>query len=68
MNETLSYYREILKVLKNAEIKHTHHSIGNNAIVGSELWVDVGEKPAERATLESGSQGFSSGNIPNVYA
>lgn len=46
----------------------THHSIGNDAVVGSEFGVDVGEKPAERAALESGSQGFSSGNIPDVYS
>lgn len=46
----------------------THHPISNYALVGPELRVDVGKKPAERTALESGSQGFSSGNIPNVYS
>lgn len=52
----------------NPEMGGTHHSICNDAFVGAELGVDVGEKPAEGPTLESGSQGFSSRNIPDVYS
>lgn len=50
------------------EFEGTHHSISNYTLVGTELRVDIGEKPGERTALESGSQGFSSRNIPNVYS
>lgn len=50
------------------EFDGTHRSISNDTLVGPELRVDIGEKPGERAALESGSQGFSSGNIPDVYS
>lgn len=46
----------------------THHSVSNCVAVGSELGVDVGEEPAERSTLESGSQGFPLRNVPDVYS
>lgn len=59
--------RHFLK-FQHPEFEGTHHSISNYTLVGPELRVDIGEKPGERTALESGSQGFSSGNIPNVYS
>lgn len=46
----------------------SHHSISNRVTVGSELGVDIGKEPAEWLALESGSQGPSLRDVPNVYS
>lgn len=57
-----------LKAVELWELRETHHSISHGVAVGPQLGVDVGEEPAERATLEPGSQGLPLRNIPDVYS
>lgn len=52
---------------KNQGTNETHHSVSDCVTVGPQLRVDVGQEPAERPAVESGSQGLPLRNVPNVH-